>query len=77
MLRKKFQEIKAFTLIELMIVIAIIMILAAIIIPNVLVFVSGGTETQQVEIIDQSQELQLKSNTPTETSNEGGTNNKL
>lgn len=77
MLLRKLKEIKAFTLIELMIVIAIILILAAIVIPNVLVGVGalkGGDSTQQVEIIDQQDELRLQTPIDNGTSDKGETN---
>jgi prepilin-type N-terminal cleavage/methylation domain-containing protein len=46
---------KGFTLIELMIVIAIIMMLAAIIIPNVINYTNRGNGSNDIVIIDKSQ----------------------
>lgn len=76
MLQRKLKEIKAFTLIELMIAITIILILIAILLPSLGMFVGvDNKETKhQIEIIDQSEELKLINES---TSKEGGNNDKL
>lgn len=64
------RKIRGFTLIELLIVVAIILILAAIIVPNVAVFISSDSTSEKIEIVDQkkSEPVPQTSNTEKENS---------
>jgi type IV pilus assembly protein PilA len=67
---KKIKNKKAFTIIELLIVIVIIGIMAAITIPAIQGILINNDENKKIEVITQDQEQEMNKNTPVEEKTE-------
>ena len=73
---------KGFTLIELMLVVFIIGIILAIAVPSVMTFMEAGDNTENVKVMTQEEEAELKAippsiRAPEEKSTDKGTDKKL